>query len=68
MSYNDAMIIFFGQRARVICDRNCAKAWGINNRPRIDLDPNEPDDYAFLACTQNASSCHCGWRSRWRWR
>lgn len=46
---NDAMIIFFGRRARVICDRNCAKAWGINNRPRVNFDPNEPDDYAFLA-------------------
>lgn len=30
------------------CDANCAKAWGINNRPRVQLSANE-DDYAFRA-------------------
>lgn len=28
-------IIFFGQQAKVNCDENCNKAWGINLRPRI---------------------------------
>ena len=45
---NDAIITYFGQRARVICDRQCQKAWGIQNRPRVQLSEDE-DDYAFLA-------------------
>lgn len=46
---NDAVIVFFGQPARVVCDRRCNKAWGINDRPRIEFDDNDPDDYAYLA-------------------
>lgn len=45
---NNAIVTYFGQRMRVVCDRNCAKAWGINSRPRIELS-NDEDDYAFLA-------------------
>jgi hypothetical protein len=45
---NDAVITFFCQPARVVCDRQCHKAWGINNRPRVQLS-DDPDDYAFLA-------------------
>lgn len=45
---NKAEIVFFGQRRVVACDRKCSKAWGINNRPRIELS-DEEDDYAYLA-------------------
>ena len=41
-------ITYFGQRTRVACDGNCAKAWGMNSRPRVQLSGN-PDDYAWLA-------------------
>lgn len=44
----DAVINFFG-RCRVACDGNCAKAWGINNRPRVQLSEEDEDDYCFLA-------------------
>ncbi len=30
------------------CDARCSKAWGINNRPKVEFDPDEPDDYAFV--------------------
>lgn len=42
------LIQYFGQPAKVNCDRNCAKAWGINNRPKVQLS-DDPDDYEFLA-------------------
>lgn len=45
---NEAVITFFDQRAKVACDRRCEKAWGINNRPRVQLSANE-DDFAYLA-------------------
>lgn len=45
---NDAIVTYFGQRMRVGCDRNCAKAWGINNRPKIEFS-EDLDDYVFLA-------------------
>ena len=41
-------IIYFGQPCALACDGNCGKAWGINNRPRVQLS-TDPDDYAFLA-------------------
>jgi hypothetical protein len=41
-------ITFFGQAAEVACDGRCSKAWGNNNRPRVEFSDN-PDDYAFLA-------------------
>jgi hypothetical protein len=44
---NEAMITYFDQPAKVNCDRNCGKAWGINGRPKIQL--SDDDDYAFLA-------------------
>lgn len=46
---NEKIIIYFGQQVKVVCDRQCGKAWGINSRPRIEFDPEEPDDYAYLA-------------------
>jgi hypothetical protein len=31
----EKIIQFLGQPAKVNCDENCHKAWGINSRPRI---------------------------------
>lgn len=42
-------IIYFGQKAIIACDEKCNKAWGINNRPKIQLDENNEDDYIWLA-------------------
>jgi hypothetical protein len=42
-------ILWFDRHVVLACDGNCGKAWGINGRPRIDFDPGEPDDYAYLA-------------------
>lgn len=47
-SRNEAIITYFGQKAKVACDRQCSKAWGTNNRPRVQLSDKE-DDYASLA-------------------
>ena len=41
-------IIYFGASRLLSCDGNCTKAWGINNRPREQLDPDNEDDYAWL--------------------
>ena len=30
-------------------DRQCNKAWGINNRPKLEFDENDPDDTAWLS-------------------
>jgi hypothetical protein len=38
---------YFGSPVAVVCDGNCAKAWGLNSRPRRQLSENE-DDYMFL--------------------
>jgi hypothetical protein len=40
------LITYFGKKVAVACDGNCAKAWGINSRPRVQLSVN-PDDYEF---------------------
>jgi hypothetical protein len=45
---NEAAITYFGQPARVVCDRRCDKAWGINTRPRLQFS-EDADDHAFLA-------------------
>lgn len=45
---NDAIITYFGQRARVVCDRQCSKAWGVCSRPQLQLSEDE-DDFAYLA-------------------
>lgn len=42
------LITYFSQRARVNCDRNCDKAWGITQRPTHQLS-DDPDDFEFLA-------------------
>ena len=45
----ERLIQYCRQTARVGCDGNCKKAWGLSSRPKIEFDPDEPDDYAFLA-------------------
>jgi hypothetical protein len=34
----DKHIVYFGQDARIGCDNNCRKAWGIQCRPRVYFD------------------------------
>lgn len=48
MIHCEAMVPYFGKPMRVACDGNCAKAWGINRRPKVQLSADE-DDVAFLA-------------------
>lgn len=42
------VVTAFGRPTRIGCDAQCDKAWGINNRPKIQFS-DDPDDYAFLA-------------------
>jgi hypothetical protein len=49
MSIYAKHILWFEHHVVLACDGNCKKAWGINCRPKIDFDPYDPDDYAFLA-------------------
>lgn len=39
--------IYFGQAAMLVCDACCNKAWGRNNRPRVQVGESE-DDYEIL--------------------
>jgi hypothetical protein len=41
-------ITYFGVPVVLVCDGHCNKAWGINNRPRVQLSDVE-DDYSGLA-------------------
>ncbi len=41
-------ILYFDRPSCVCCDAKCYKAWGMNNRPKVQLSDN-PDDYAYLA-------------------
>ena len=42
----EKLITYCGQTAKVNCDGRCHKAWGINNRPKIQLSDNV-DDYKY---------------------
>jgi hypothetical protein len=42
-------IVFFGKPVTMVCDGNCRKAWGTSQRPKVEFDPDEPDDVAWLA-------------------
>lgn len=42
-------IVYAGKACVVACDGICGKAWGINNRPKVEFDERDPDDMAFLA-------------------
>ena len=48
MDLEPKLIIYFGKPAKVNCDRKCNKAWGINNRPQLQLSDDE-DDIVYLA-------------------
>jgi hypothetical protein len=41
-------ITFFGKQCILACDANCGKAWGISNRPKLQLS-NDEDDIVWLA-------------------
>lgn len=45
---NKNIITYFGQPAKVTCDRKCKKAWGISRRPKRQLSEDE-DDVVFLS-------------------
>ena len=38
-----------GREATLACDGKCSKAWGLNSRPKVEFDPKDPDDVAWLA-------------------
>ena len=42
-------ITSFEEKIIIACDENCEKAWGINARPKVQLDESNSDDYYFLA-------------------
>lgn len=41
------LVIYSGRSQVLACDGNCAKAWGISDRPRTKLS-RDPDDYVFI--------------------
>jgi hypothetical protein len=43
------LITAYGRPGFMMCDARCDKAWGINNRPRVQLDDKNEDDYCYLA-------------------
>lgn len=47
MIKTDTIVQYCHQPARVVCDGKCIKAWGVSNRPKVQLSEDE-DDYAFL--------------------
>lgn len=60
-------IVWFGNSVTLACDGQCSRAFGLNGRPRIDFDPDDPDDYAFLAdgevedAPENPGTYEGGW-------
>ena len=40
---NETIIIFFQQKAKVICDQNCKKAWGSSSRPYKKISDDTDD-------------------------
>lgn len=49
MTVKTTPILYFGRDVTALCDAKCNKAWGINNRPKEQLDSYNEDDYEFLA-------------------
>jgi len=45
----EKIILIFGERTKVACDEKCNKAFGKDTRPKVQLDGNDTDDYAWLA-------------------
>lgn len=48
MSIHTKQILWFDRQVTLACDGKCGKAWGLNNRPKVEFDPDEPDDVAWL--------------------
>jgi len=44
----EKVITYFGQSAKIACDEKCHKAWGILNRPKIQLSEDK-EDIAYLS-------------------
>lgn len=38
-------ILFFGQNVVLSCDGKCSKAWGMQCRPRVQVDPSNDDSF-----------------------
>lgn len=38
----------YGQEIVIACDQNCSKAWGRACRPRLSLNPDDEDDFAYI--------------------
>jgi len=49
MTHYTKVINMFERTAVLSCDGKCQKAWGLNNRPKIELDPADDDDFAYFA-------------------
>lgn len=43
----EKLITYSGKVVKVACDEKCHKAWGINNRPKVQFDKKDPDDNAL---------------------
>ena len=41
-------ITYCGNQVVVKCDEKCNKAWGINNRPTVQLDKDDYDDFYYI--------------------
>lgn len=42
-------ITYFSSKCIVKCDEKCNKAWGISNRPTLQLDEDDDDDFCYLS-------------------
>lgn len=42
-------IRYVGQEMSIVCDARCDKAWGTVDRPSVQLDDEDEDDFAWLA-------------------
>lgn len=49
MAIHTKQIQWLRQSVTLACDGLCAKAWGVNCRPREQFDSADADDFAFLA-------------------
>ncbi len=49
------VIYIFDNQCILLCDGKCDKAWGISNRPKIQLSEDE-DDYEYLADSELGKS------------
>lgn len=45
----EKIITYWDQKAKVACDEKCEKAWGMDERPRVELSEDNEDDYAYLS-------------------